>query len=112
MKRVAEGVDAGLCMATFGAIKLALYVILAAVLVAAQPWRAILFDSPALESVFLLLLVGRLASSFSEVFTLALLAREYVVEQGMVVLVSRGVRFAVTVAVLVWAPDVRGIAAA
>jgi O-antigen/teichoic acid export membrane protein len=99
-------------MATFGAIKLALYAALAAVLLAARPWRAALFESPALESVFLLLLVGRLASSFSEVFTLALLAREYVVEQGTVMLVSRGARFVTTVAVLAWAPDVRGVAAA
>ena len=112
MKCVAEGVDVGLCITTFGAIKLALYVALAVLLIAARPWRAALFDVPALETVFLLLLVGRLASSFSEVFTLALLAREYAVEQGTVVLVSRGFRFLATVGVLAWAPDVRGVAAA
>lgn len=112
MKRVAEGVDVGLCITTFGAIKLALYVALAVLLIAARPWRAALFDVPALETVFLLLLGGRLASSFSEVFTLALLAREYAVEQGTVVLVSRGFRFLATVGVLAWAPDVRGVAAA
>ena len=112
MKRVAEGADVGLCLGTFGAIKLTLYVVLAVLLVAARPWRAALFEAPALETVFLLLLGGRLASSLSEVFTLALLAREHAVEQATVVLVSRGLRFAVTVGVLAWIPDVRGVAAA
>ncbi len=112
MKRVAEGADVGLCLATYSTIKLALYVVLAVLLVAARPWRAALFEAPALETVFLLLLVGRLASSLSEVFTLALLAREHAVEQATVVLVSRALRFLATVSVLAFVPDVRGVAAA
>jgi O-antigen/teichoic acid export membrane protein len=112
MKRVAEGRDVGLCLATFGAIKLALYAGLGLALAAAWPWRGVLFETPALETVFVLLLVGRLASSLSEVFSIALLAREHAVEQGTVVLLSRGLRFVATVAVLAWAPDVRGVAAA
>lgn len=111
MKRIAEGVDPGVCIATFGLIKLALYVPFLLLAVVAVPYRALLFETPALETVFVLLFAGRLLSSFADVFTIALVARERVVQQASVLLAARGLRLVTTVLVLVWAPDITMIAA-
>lgn len=112
MKRIAEGNDLGLCLGTFGTIKLGLYGVLGLTLLAARPWRPLLFETQALESVFLLLFAGRLFSNLADVFTVSLLARERAGEQAFILLGSRGIRFLATVAVLVWLPDIRWVAAA
>lgn len=111
MKRIAEGRDPGVCIGTLGVIKLALYAPLLLLLVATGPYRRLLFETPTLESVFVLLLAGRVLSSFAEVFTIALVARELVVQQAAVLLASRGLRLLATVLVLVWAPGISLIAA-
>jgi O-antigen/teichoic acid export membrane protein len=111
MKRVAEGVDPGVCISTFGLVKLALYGPLLFLVVAAGPYRDLLFETPAVETVFVLLLAGRLLSGLSEIFTIVLMARERVVPQASVLLAARGLRLATTALVLWWAPDVTLIAA-
>lgn len=111
MKRIAEGRDPGLCIGTFAVIKLALYAPLVLLLVATGPYRRLLFETPTLESVFIMLLAGRVLSSVAEVFTIALVARELVVQQASVLVASRGLRLLATVLVLVWAPGINLIAA-
>jgi len=111
MKRVAEGVDPGVCASTFGLIKVVLYVPLLLLIVLAPGWRGFLFETETLATVFALLFAGRVLSSFSEVFTLILIARERVIQQSMVLLAARGVRLLATVLVLVWAPEITLIAA-
>ena len=76
MKRIAEGGDPGVCIGTFGVIKLALYAPLLPLLVATGPYRRLLFETPTLESVFVLLLAGRGRASCAAVFTIARVARE------------------------------------
>jgi len=111
MKRVADGVDPGLCASTFGLIKLVLYAPLLILIFAVPRSRGFLFETETLETVFVLLFAGRVLSSFSEVFTLILVARERVIQQSVALLAARGVRLLATVAVLVWAPEITLIAA-
>lgn len=111
MKRIAEGGDPGVCLGTFGLIKLALYVPFLLLAVVAGPYRGVLFETRTLETVFALLFAGRALSSFADVFTLALVAQERVVQQASVLLAARGVRLVTTLLVLVWAPDIKLIAA-
>lgn len=111
LKRLAEGDDPGACMGTFGAIKLVLFAPLVAIVLAAGPYRHVLFETETLEAVFLLLLAGRLCSSLADVFTLALIARELVAKQAALLLASRGLRLLSTLAVLAWTPDLTLIAA-
>lgn len=110
LKRVAEGKDLGVCLATCGLIKLGLYALLVLTFFVASPWRHLLFETDTLQSVFLLLCAGRLLSNLSEIFTGALLARELAVERSIILLGSRGIRLVATLLVLVWLPDVRWVA--
>jgi O-antigen/teichoic acid export membrane protein len=109
-KRIAEGADPGVCIATFGLIKLALYVPFLLLAALATPYRGLLFETPALETVFVMLFAGRVLSSFGEIFTIALVAQERVVQHASVLLAARGLRLVMTVLVLLWAPDVTRIA--
>ena len=111
MKRIAEGGDPGVCIATFALIKLVLYVPFLLLAVVAGPYRGFLFETPTLEAVFVFLFTGRALSSLAEVFTIALVVRERVVQQASVLLAARGLRLAMTLLVLVWVPDVTLIAA-
>ena len=70
-----------------------------------------MFETETLETVFVLLFAGRVLSSFAEVFTLILVARERVIPQSTVLLTARGVRLLTTLLVLVWAPEITLIAA-
>ena len=111
MKRVAEGVDPGVCASTFGLIKILLYVPVLLVVVLAPGYRDVLFETKTLETVFVLLFAGRVLSSFSEVFTLILVARERVIQQSVVLLAARSVRLLATLVVLVRSPEIRFVAA-
>src|SRR5439155_92976 len=68
--------------------------------------RGFLFETETLETVFVLLFAGRVLSSFSEIFTLILVARERVIQQSAVLVATRGVRLLATLLVLVWAPEI------
>src|SRR5262245_57679532 len=105
MKRIAEGLDPGVCASTFGLIKVLLYVPLLLVIALVPGYRGVLFETPTLETVFVLLFVGRVLSSFSEVFTIILIARERVVQQSAVLVAARGVRLLATIVVLVRSPE-------
>jgi len=111
MKRVAEGVDPGVCASTYALVKVLLYLPLFLLIVLAPGSRRFLFETETLETVFVLLFAGRVLSSFSEIFTLILVARERVIQQSTVLLTARGVRLLATLLVLVWAPEITLIAA-
>lgn len=112
LKRIGEGRDVGVCLGTFGTIKLGLYALLALAFLVARPWRELLFETRTLHSVFVLLLAGRVLSNFAEVFTVALLARELAVQQSLVLVASRGLRALATVAAVVWLRDLVWVAGA
>ena len=112
MKRIAEGQDVRACLGTFIAIKLALFSVLALAFAIGSEWTARLFETPALQTVFLFMFAGMIASSFADVFTTALVARERAVERGIVLVAARVVRFLAIVLVLVTVADVRWVAAA
>ena len=111
MKRVAEGVDAGVCASTFALIEVLLYVPALLLVVLAPGVGGVLFETPTLETVFVLLFAGRVLSSFAEVFTIILVVRERVLQRSTVLLTARGVRLVTTLLVLGWAPEIRLIAA-
>src|SRR5262249_46510007 len=111
MKRVADGVDPGVCASTFVLIKILLYVPLLLVVALAPGYRNVLFETATLETVFVLLFTGRVLSSFSEVFTSILIARERVVAQSAVLLAARAARLLATLVVLVRSPEIRFVAA-
>ena len=111
MKRIAEGQDARACLGTFVAIKLALFSTVGLAFVAGWRWTTSLFQTPTLETVFLFMFAGMVASSFADVFTTALVARERAVERGIVLVTARVARFLATILVLVIVADVRWVAA-
>jgi hypothetical protein len=110
-KRVAEGRDLGRCVGTMGAIQLALHGVLFGALVVAWPWWPLVVPAAVPLVVVLLLVAAQVLSNLAAVFTGALLGREWAVAYGGILVAGRGLRFAATVAVLAWNPDVRWVAA-
>lgn len=110
-KRVAEGRDLGRCVGTMGALQLALHGVLAAVVVAAWPWWPLLIPNGVPLVVVFYLLVSQVLSNFASVFTGAFIGRERAVSYAGILVAGRTLRFAATVAVLIWVPDVRWVAA-
>jgi O-antigen/teichoic acid export membrane protein len=110
-KRVAEGRDLGRCLGTMGAIQLTLHGVLLGALVVAWPWWPLVVPAevPLLTVVFLV--AAQVLANFAAVFSGALLGREWAVAYASILVAGRGLRFVATVAVLVWTPDVRWVAA-
>ena len=109
-KRVAEGRDLGRCVATMGAIQLALQVFMVAIVLGASwSWPGLIPPGIPAAVVFFLL-AAQVSSNLGVAFGGALIGRQWAVAYAGLLLGGRGLRFVTTVAVLVWAPDVRWIA--
>lgn len=111
VKRVAEGRDLGRCVATMGAIQLALQIVLVLIVLGAARWWPALIPSGIPTAVVFLLLAFQVSTNLASAFGGALLARQWAVAYAGLLLAGRAVRFAATVAVVLWAPDVRWAAA-
>jgi O-antigen/teichoic acid export membrane protein len=109
-KRVAEGRDLGRCVATMGAIQLALQISMVAIVLGASWWWPGLIPPGIPAAVVFFLLASQVSSNLAVAFSGALIGRRWAVSYGAFLLGGRGLRFVATVAVLVWAPDVRWIA--
>ena len=110
-KRVAEGRDLGRCVATMGSIQLVLQGgIVAVVLLALATWPGLI--PPAIPpAVVFFMLAHRVSVNLGTTFGEALVARRWAGDYAVVLVASRGLRFAATLAILGWVPDVRWIAA-
>lgn len=112
MKRVAEGRDLGRCVGTMATLQFALQVGAGLIVVALWPWWPALIPRGVPVEAVVFLLVSQMLSNLSVSVTSAFIAREWAVAHAATLLTGRLVRFVATVAVLLWAPDVRWVAAA
>ncbi len=110
-KRVAEGRELGRCIGTMGAIQLALHGVLLGALLVAWPWWPLVLPAGVPLVVVVSLVIAQVLSNLAAVFSGAFIGREWAVAYGGILVAGRGLRFAATVAVLVWIPDVRWVAA-
>jgi O-antigen/teichoic acid export membrane protein len=110
LKRLAEGQDAGRCLGTMGLIQAGGVGALMVGLVSARA-LGVLEAAPDLTPVFVLVLGAQVASNVADIFLKVFIAREWIVEHALVVLVARLARLGATVAVLAIAPSVTLVAA-
>lgn len=110
-KRVAEGRDLGRCVATMGAIQLALQASMVLIVLAASWWWPGLIPPGIPAAVVFFLLAAQVSSNLAAAFGGALIGRQWAVAYAGLLLAGRGLRFAATAAVLLWAPAVSWIAA-
>jgi O-antigen/teichoic acid export membrane protein len=107
LKRLAEGLDPGRCLGTMLAIQTALTALL--IPAVALAWGRLGTQQEAL--VFVFMLGAQVSGRFSDVYLRVFLSRELVVPHAAIMLGARLARLVVTVAVLLWIPDVAAVAA-
>lgn len=111
-KRVAEGADLGRCVGTMAALQLAIQGTALVMILLAARWGSWVIPSGVPVSVVLLVLAAQLLINLSASLSTAFVGREWTVAHASTQMAGKGLRFAATVAVLVWAPDIRWVAAA
>ncbi|HEV8616438.1 MAG TPA: lipopolysaccharide biosynthesis protein [Methylomirabilota bacterium] len=107
LKRLAEGQDPGRCLGTMLAIQTALTALL--VPAVALAWTRLGTREEAL--VFVFMLGAQVSGRFSDVYLRVFLSRELVVPHAAIMLGARVARLVLTVAVLIWLPQVTAVAA-
>jgi O-antigen/teichoic acid export membrane protein len=111
-KRVAEGADLGRCVGTMAALQLAIQGTALLVVLLASRWGSLVIPAGVPVSVVLFVLAAQLLVNLSTSLSVAFVGREWAVAHASTQMAGKGLRFAATVAVLVWAPDIRWVAAA
>jgi O-antigen/teichoic acid export membrane protein len=109
LKRLAEGQDAGRCLGTMLLIQGGLTIVLVTAVLLAW-WAGALGAASDHTAVFLAMLGGQVSGRLADVFLKALLAREWIVSHGAVLLGSRLARLVGTAVILVVAPTVVWVA--
>jgi O-antigen/teichoic acid export membrane protein len=111
-KRVAEGGDLGRCVGTMAALQLAIQGTALVIVLAVARWGSLVIPAGVPLTVVLFVLAAQLLMNLSTSLSIAFVGREWAVAHGATQVAGKALRFAVTVAVLVWAPDIRWVAAA
>jgi O-antigen/teichoic acid export membrane protein len=111
-KRVAEGADLGRCVGTMAGLQLAVQGTALVVILLAARWGSLVIPSGVPVSVVLFVLAAQLLINLSTSLSIAFVGREWAVAHASTQMAGKGLRFATTVTVLVWAPDIRWVAAA
>ena len=111
-KRVAEGADLGRCVGTMASLQLAIQGTALLVVLLAARWGSLVIPAGVPVSVVLFVLVAQLLVNLSTSLSVAFVGREWAIAHASTQMAGKGLRFAATVAVLVWAPDIRWVAAA
>ncbi len=111
-KRVAEGVDLGRCVGTMASLQLAIQGTALVLVLLAARWGSLVIPAGVPVSVVLFVLAAQLLVNLSTSLSVAFVGREWAVAHASTQMAGKGLRFAATVAVLVWAPDIRWVAAA
>lgn len=111
-KRVAEGLDLGRCLGTVIVLQLGCQVLMFGVVLAASPWWPLVIPAGVPAQVLLFLLLSQTLAALADGLTTAFLGKEWAVAHGSTIVAGRAARFAATAVVLLWAPDVRWVAAA
>jgi len=110
-KRVAEGGDLGRCVGTMASLQLAIQGTALLVVLLAARWGSLVIPAGVPVSVVLFVLAAQLLVNLSTSLSVAFVGREWAVAHASTQMAGKGLRFAATVAVLVWAPDIRWVAA-
>ena len=111
-KRVAEGADLGRCVGTMASLQLAIQGTALLVVLLAARWGSLVIPAGVPVSVVLFVLAAQLLVNLSTSLSVAFVGREWAVAHASTQMAGKGLRFVATVAVLVWAPDIRWVAAA
>ena len=111
-KRVAEGADLGRCVGTMAALQLAIQLSALVLVLLASRWGSLVIPAGVPTSVVLFVLAAQLLVNLSTSLSVAFVGREWAVPHAATQLSGSALRFAAIVAVLVWAPDIRWVAAA
>jgi O-antigen/teichoic acid export membrane protein len=111
-KRVAEGGDLGRCVGTMAALQLAIQVAALLLVLAAARWGSLVIPTGVPLEVVLFVLVAQLLMNLAATLSVAFVGREWASAHAITEVAGKGLRFAVTMTVLVWAPDIRWVAAA
>lgn len=111
-KRVAEGGDLGRCVGTMAALQLAIQGTALVVVLLASRWGSLVIPAGVPVSVVLFVLSAQLLVNLSASLSVAFVGREWAFAHASTQMAGKGLRFAATVAVLIWAPDIRWVAAA
>ena len=111
-KRVAEGGDLGRCVGTMATLQLVNQGAAFAVVLIAARWGSLVIPAGVPLAVVLFVLGAQLLTNLAAGLSAAFVGREWVVAHGLTQVAGKGLRFAATAAVLVWAPDIRWVAAA
>jgi O-antigen/teichoic acid export membrane protein len=111
-KRVAEGADLGRCVGTMAALQLLIQAAALALVLIAAHWGSLMIPSGVPLSVVLFVLAAQLLVNLSTSVSVAFVGREWAVAHASTQMAGKGLRFLATVGVLLWAPDIRWVAAA
>jgi O-antigen/teichoic acid export membrane protein len=111
-KRVAEGADLGRCVGTMASLQLTIQGTALVLVLLAARWGSLVIPAGVPVSVVLFVLAAQLLVNLSTSLSVAFVGREWAVAHASTQMAGKGLRFAATVAVLVWAPDIRWVAAA
>ena len=111
-KRVAEGGDLGRCVGTMASLQLAIQGTALLVVLLAARWGSLVIPAGVPVSVVLFVLAAQLLVNLSTSLSVAFVGREWAIAHASTQMAGKGLRFAATAAVLVWAPDIRWVAAA
>jgi lipopolysaccharide exporter len=110
-KRVAEGGDLGRCVGTMASLQLAIQGTALLVVLLAARWGSLVIPAGVPVSVVLFVLAAQLLVNLSTSLSVAFVGREWAIAHASTQMAGKGLRFAATVAVLIWAPDIRWVAA-
>ncbi|HWM79617.1 MAG TPA: oligosaccharide flippase family protein, partial [Methylomirabilota bacterium] len=111
-KRVAEGGDLGRCVGTMAALQLVIQVAALLLVLAAARWGSLVIPTGVPLEVVLFVLVAQLLMNLAATLSVAFVGREWASAHAITEVAGKGFRFVVTMAVLVWAADIRWVAAA
>jgi O-antigen/teichoic acid export membrane protein len=111
LKRVAEGRDLGRCVATISLVQMASQGVMVLLVIALFPFRALVIPPGVPVEVIVFLVGAQFLSNLASSVTGAFMGLQWATAYGGTILAGRAGRFVTTVAVLVWAPDVRWVAA-
>jgi O-antigen/teichoic acid export membrane protein len=111
-KRVAEGGDLGRCVGTMATLQVLIQGAAFVVVVLVARWGSLVIPAGVPLSVVLFVLGAQLLTNLAASLSIAFVGREWAVAHGATQVAGKGLRLAATAAVLVWAPDIRWVAAA
>jgi len=111
-KRVAEGGDLGRCVGTMATLQVVIQGAAFVVVLIAARWGSLVIPAGVPLAVVLFVLGAQLLTNLAASLSVAFVGREWAVAHGLTQVAGKGLRFAATAAVLVWAPDIRWVAAA